>query len=195
MTLKTLILPALPLLILGYGGCTKKQVAVSTPPAPVSAAPAPAPRAPETARTVDQPAETAAPAPSRLPDAATRARIQELLDRIQDVYFDYGEHNLRPDAVAAIEKDAKTLSEIMRQYPDFRLTVEGYCDERGSSAYNLALGDARAKKAAEYLVMLGLPGGQLKELSYGKEKPVCTEHTEACWQKNRRAHITQASSS
>jgi len=126
-----------------------------------------------------------------MPDAATRARIQDLLNRIQDAYFDYDKHNLRPDAEVNLQADAKTLSDIIRQYPEFKLTVEGHCDERGSDEYNLALGDARAKQASQYLATLGLPGGQLRTVSYGKEKPACTEHDEACWQKNRRAHLAQ----
>lgn len=136
--------------------------------------------------------ETATTPRSNMPDAATRARIQELLDRIQDAYFDYDKHTIRSDAQAALQKDAQTLAEIIKQYPDFKLTVQGYCDERGSEEYNLALGDARAKQAKDYLASMGLPGDQLRTISYGKDKPVCTEHDEDCWQKNRRAHITQA---
>lgn len=128
---------------------------------------------------------------SRMPDQATKNQIQELLNRIQDAYFDYNKHNLRPDAEKALVADAKTLGEILQQYPAYKLTVQGYCDERGSEEYNLALGDKRAAQAKEYLASLGVPGAQLKTVSYGKEKPVCTEHDEACWQKNRRAHITQ----
>lgn len=128
---------------------------------------------------------------SNMPDQATKARIQELLDRIQDAYFDYNRHNIRPDAQTALAADAKTLGEILQQYPDYKLTVQGYCDERGSEEYNLALGDRRAMQAKEYLASLGVPGSQLKTVSFGKEKPVCTEHDEDCWQKNRRAHITQ----
>jgi peptidoglycan-associated lipoprotein len=127
-----------------------------------------------------------------MPDAATRVRIQELLDRIQDAYFDYNKHAIRPDAEVALRKDAQTLSDIIRQYPDFKLTVEGHTDERGSDQYNLGLGEARAKQALDYMVSLGLPANQLRTISYGKEKPICTEHDEDCWQKNRRAHITQA---
>jgi peptidoglycan-associated lipoprotein len=127
-----------------------------------------------------------------MPDAATRVRIQELLDRIQDAYFDYNKHAIRPDAEVALRKDAQTLSDIIRQYPDFKLTVEGHTDERGSDQYNLGLGEARAKQALDYMVSLGLPANQLQTISYGKEKPICTEHDEECWQKNRRAHITQA---
>ena len=127
-----------------------------------------------------------------MPDAATRARIQDLLNRIQDAYFDYDKHTIRADAQAALNSDAQTLGDIIRQYPDFHLTVEGYCDERGSEEYNLALGDARAKQAKEYLASMGVPGNQLNVISYGKDRPVCMDQTEGCWQKNRRAHITQA---
>ena len=126
-----------------------------------------------------------------MPDQATRNRIQDLLNRIQDAYFDYNKHNLRPDAEKALVSDAQTLGEILKQYPDYKLTVAGYCDERGSEEYNLALGDKRATQAKDYLDSLGIPSAQLKTISYGKEKPVCTEHSEACWRRNRRAHITQ----
>ena len=130
-------------------------------------------------------------ASARMPDQATKNQIQELLNRIQDAYFDYDKHNLRPDAEQALVADAKTLGEILKDYPDYKLTVQGYCDERGSEEYNLALGDKRAKQAKEYLASLGVPGAQLKTISYGKERQVCSEHDEACWQRNRRAHITQ----
>ncbi len=127
-----------------------------------------------------------------MPDTATKARIEELLSRIQDAYFDYNQKLIRPDAETALKTDVQTLSEIIRQYPDYKLTIEGHCDERGSDEYNLALGEARARQALEYMSSLGLPSNQLKIVSLGKEKPACTEHDEACWQKNRRAHITQA---
>jgi peptidoglycan-associated lipoprotein len=175
------------------GGCTKR-VAVAPPAAPIGT-PAKVEVAPPTSqsqvaeRVAPQPAR---PTPPRYPDAATRQKIEELLSRIQDAYFDYDKHSLRTDAVSALNGDAKTLSDILVQYPDFKLRVEGYTDERGSDEYNLALGDARAQKAKEYLVNLGLPGAQMDVLSYGKEHPVCTEQNETCWQKNRRAHVTTA---
>jgi peptidoglycan-associated lipoprotein len=183
---------ALTALSLTFSGCAKK-VAAKAPPPPAPAAVTPAvasTRAP--ARNASQPERVATSAPPRMPDDATRARIQELLNRIQDAYFDYNKHTLRPDAEAALKMDAQTLADIIKQYPDFKLTVEGYADERGSDEYNLALGDARAKQTKEYLADLGLPGNQLAVVSYGKDKPICTEHDEACWQKNRRTHITQA---
>ena len=184
---------ALAALSLTFSGCAKKVVAKApqTPPAATPIAPVASSR-PAPVRDSSRPAQAASSTPSRLPDAATRARIQDLLNRIQDAYFDYDKHTLRPDAETALKTDAQTLADIIKQYPDFKLTVEGHCDERGSDEYNLALGDARAKQAKEYLSTLGLPGNQLATISYGKDKPVCAEHDEDCWQKNRRAHITQA---
>jgi len=184
---------ALTALTLTFSGCAKK-VAAKAPPPPTSTpiAPAVASKPAPASRDYSRPTQVASSTPSRMPDAATRARIQDLLNRIQDAYFDYNQHTLRPDAEAALKTDAQTLADIVKQYPDFKLTVEGHCDERGSDEYNMALGDARAKQAREYLSNLGLPSNQLATISYGKEKPVCSDHDEACWQRNRRAHITQA---
>jgi peptidoglycan-associated lipoprotein len=165
-----------------------KQVAVAHPPAapqPETAKAAP----PATPQPTIQPvAQTQRPA---MPSEATKATIQSLIDRIQDIYFGYDKHNLTPEAESTLESDAKTLREILKDYPNYKLTIEGFCDERGSDEYNIALGDERAKNAEEFLERLGLPASQLRTVSYGKERPVCTEHTEACWQRNRRAHITQ----
>jgi peptidoglycan-associated lipoprotein len=170
--------------------CAKKPIAVKqTPPAPVTQ-PAPAPTPQRAAATpARQPEPARAAAPSRYPDAATRARIDELLARIQDAYFDYDKHSLRADAVTALTGDAKELATIMNQYPDYKLTVEGYCDERGSSEYNLALGEARAKSAKDFLVSSGVSANQLATVSYGNERQSCNEHSETCWSKNRRVHI------
>ncbi len=192
MKLRFLACAALTALTLTFSGCAKKVAAKAPPPpTPERSTPAVASR-PTPAQNYSQPTQAASSTPSRLPDAATRARIQDLLNRIQDAYFDYNKHTLRPDAEAALKKDAQTLADIIKQYPDFKLTVEGFADERGSEEYNLALGDARAKQTREYLANLGLPDNQLAVVSYGKDKPVCTEHDEDCWQKNRRTHITQA---
>jgi peptidoglycan-associated lipoprotein len=184
---------ALIALSLTFAGCAKKVAAKAQPPAPAPVAAA----APQTApaRNYSQPSQAATNSRPSMPDAATRARIQDLLNRIQDAYFDYNQHTLRSDAEAALRTDAQTLADIIKQYPAFKLTVEGYCDERGSDEYNLALGDARARQTKDYLATLGLPDNQLATISYGKDKPVCTEHDEACWQKNRRTHITQAEAS
>jgi peptidoglycan-associated lipoprotein len=187
-------LAALTVMVLcgAFSACSKK-VAATPPPAPYKGSAS----TPASARSVTPQSSTRNTVAdtnqrSRMPDAATRASIQELLNRIQDAYFDYNKHTLRPDAEVALKHDAQTLSDIIRQYPDFKLTVEGHCDARGSEEYNLALGDARAKQAKEYLATLGLPADQLQLISYGKDRPVCNDQDEECWQKNRRAHLTQA---
>ncbi len=185
---------ALAAVLASLASCHKQVAKVQPPPAPapvVTAKAAPAP-----ASTTPAPMHTPATvARSNEPDAATKATIQALLNRIQDVYFDYNKHILRPDAQTTLEADAKTLTEILKQYPNYKLTVQGFCDERGSEEYNLALGDARAQQAKEFLETLGLPGSQLLTVSFGKDKPVCTDHNESCWQRNRRAHITQEQAS
>jgi peptidoglycan-associated lipoprotein len=181
------LLSALALL----ASCHKQVAAVHPPPAPQ---PETAKAAPPAARqpVSEQVAQTQRPA---MPSDATKATIQSLIDRIQDIYFGYDKHNLTPEAESTLQSDAKTLREILKDYPTYKLTIQGYADERGSDEYNIALGDQRAKNAEEFLERLGLPASQLRTVSFGKEKPVCTEHTESCWQRNRRAHITQEQSS
>jgi len=194
MTSRFLACAALTALCIPFVAC-KKNVAAKPPqtPAPVATTtPQTRSNTPASRSSSSSPYQSASNNPSRMPDAATRARIQDLLNRIQDAYFDYDKHTIRPDAQAALKTDAQTLGDIIRQYPDFKLTVEGYCDERGSEEYNMALGDARAKQAKDFLASMGVPGEQLTVISFGKDKPVCTDHDEDCWQKNRRAHITQA---
>jgi peptidoglycan-associated lipoprotein len=173
-------------------GCTKKAkpLATNTPEPP-----RPTESAPRTPDATPRPAESNTPAPvvstprSDMPDAATRARIDQLLARIEDAYFDYNKHTLRPDAIKALQSDSSELRDILKDYPSYKLTIEGHCDERGSAEYNMVLGEARAEAAKGYLVQVGIPSQQLGVVSYGKEKPVCQEQDEACWQKNRRIHI------
>jgi peptidoglycan-associated lipoprotein len=171
--------------------CAKKQVAVATPPPAPAAVSTPAPRAttPAPARRQTPTQQVARTAPPTYPNAATRARIDELIARIQDAYFDYDAHTLRNDAISTLAADSKELATILQQYPGYKLKIEGYCDERGSAEYNVALGDARAKAAKDYLVNAGVAANQLDTVSFGKETQVCTEHDETCWQKNRRVHI------
>lgn len=177
-------------------GCTKKTVAKSTPPAPASSTSTQQSRsqASQPSRPMSQSQQQQANSDQRsnLPSAATRARIDELLGRIEDAYFDYNQHTLRPDAIKALQADSTELRDIIVQYPSYHLTIQGHADERGSEEYNLALGDERAKSAKAYLVQVGIPDAQLSVISYGKDKPICDQHDEACWQKNRRIHIVAA---
>jgi peptidoglycan-associated lipoprotein len=187
--LNKLTIAALTAISLAVAGCSKKTAMLpAPPPSPPAVVSAPKP-APEAVRASTRPApETATPAP-RYPNAATRARIDELLAKIEDAYFDYNQATIRPDALTALETDSTELRSILAQYPDYKLTIQGHCDERGSTEYNLGLGDRRAEVAKDYLVQVGIPAGQLSVISYGKERPVCTEHDETCWQRNRRVHI------
>ncbi len=121
--------------------------------------------------------------------AAPNTSFDELfLKEVRDAYFDYDSAAIRPDAREALQKTA----DFLKNYPNVRVTIEGHCDERGSTEYNLALGQRRANAVKEYLVSLGLPADHLNTTSWGKEKPFCTESTEACYQQNRRGHFTQA---
>jgi peptidoglycan-associated lipoprotein len=108
------------------------------------------------------------------------------LKEVRDAYFDYDSAAIRPDAREALQKTA----DFLKGYPNTRITIEGHCDERGSTEYNLALGQRRANAVKEYLVSLGIPADHLSTTSWGKEKPFCTEATEACYQQNRRGHFT-----
>jgi len=129
---------------------------------------------------------------SRMPDQATKNQIQDLLNRIQDAYFDYDKFEIRDDGRTALTHDADLLKRIFAADPTFTVAIEGHCDERGSAEYNLGLGDRRATAAKEFLVQLGVPADRLTTISYGKDRPVCTDATEACYQRNRRAHLAPA---
>jgi len=127
-------------------------------------------------------------APPPPPPAAAPAQpsLSDLFDQnVKDAYFDLDKSDLRPDARATLTKDA----EFLRSYPAARVSIEGHCDERGSTEYNLGLGQRRADAAKNFLVSLGITADRMTTVSYGKERPVCTEHDESCWQQNRRAHF------
>jgi peptidoglycan-associated lipoprotein len=102
-----------------------------------------------------------------------------------DAYFDYDQAELRTDARDGLAKDAQWL----KKYPSVQILLEGHCDDRGTEAYNLALGDKRASAAREYLESLGVPESRIKTVSYGKERPFCENDTDPCWQENRRDHV------
>ena len=128
----------------------------------------------------------AAPPP---PPPAQNATLEEMfLKEVQDAYFDLDKADIRSDARAGLAKTA----DFLRNYPQVKVVVEGHCDERGSTEYNLALGDRRAAAVKQYLVSLGIGADRMSTVSYGKEKPFCTESNEDCWQRNRRGHFVMA---
>jgi peptidoglycan-associated lipoprotein len=152
------------LLARGAGGMDSRSVTVE-----VSVPPPPPPKAPP---------------PPKISGA-------ELLGRdAQDAYFDYDKNDIREDARQALTHDADVLKQIFAADPNFVVVIEGHCDERGSAEYNLGLGDRRASSAKEFLVQLGVPADRLMTISYGKDRPVCTDANEECYQRNRRAHLS-----
>ena len=118
-----------------------------------------------------------------------RKALNDRLAHLEDALFDFDKSTIRADAATALKDDVGVIRGILANYPGETLRIEGHCDERGSDEYNVALGDKRAQAVAEFFGTMGISPAQLTVISYGKDKPVCTDQTEDCWQKNRRAHI------
>ena len=126
----------------------------------------------------------AAPAPP--PQNTSNATEEELFSQtVKDIYFDYDKADIRANEQAALQGDAQFL----QQHSNIHITVEGHSDERGSTEYNLALATSRADTVKNALIQAGVSGDRIKTISYGKEKPFCTESNESCWQQNRRGHF------
>ena len=104
---------------------------------------------------------------------------------LNDIHFDFDKYNIRSGDAKVLDANAAWL----KSNPGNLVLIEGHCDERGTNEYNLALGERRAKSTMNYLVAQGVQAGRITIISYGKERPLCTEHTEECWAKNRRAHF------
>jgi peptidoglycan-associated lipoprotein len=131
------------------------------------------------------------PPPPPPPPAAPKVSFeQRVTTDVQDVYFDYDKSDVRSDARETLNRDVSALRGILADFPNSSIVLEGHCDERGSAEYNLGLGDRRASSVKEFLVQLGIPEARLKTISYGKERPVCNEADESCYQKNRRVHFS-----
>jgi len=178
------------LLAFGFiGACAKRpNVTVASAPAPVPppapniapvvtepqatpAPPAPAPAAPA-------PVVTAAPAPPPPPPKEFQPN-----SALNPIHFDFDKAEIRAEDARTLDANATWL----REHPNQLVLIEGHCDERGTPAYNLALGDRRAKSTMNYLASRGIANDRMSIISYGEERPLCTEKTEACWAKNRRA--------
>jgi peptidoglycan-associated lipoprotein len=180
-TLARALVPVL--LVVLFVGCSKKSPAtapVAPPPPTVEAPPPPPPPPPP-------------PAPAAAPPALTedewfaRKTVADLnAERpLGDVFFDYDRAVVRPADQSVLQLNAAWLT----RWPTVRVVVEGHCDSRGTSEYNLALGDRRASAVKNYLVSLGVPADRVAVVTKGKESPFCQEETEACWQQNRRGHF------
>jgi peptidoglycan-associated lipoprotein len=160
------------------------QPMTTAPAAPVTAA--------ESAGTDRQIA--AAPAPQEAPAASPSSTVAQATPRpeqrdfqpmteLEAIYFDFDKSDIRPDAVRVLQSNANWF----RSNPNYLILIEGHCDERGTNDYNLALGERRARSTMNYLIAQGVESRRMTVVSYGEERPVCTEKNEACWQKNRRA--------
>ncbi len=175
MSRKALTLLCMPLLLVVLLGCPKKAPEpVPEPPPPAPAPPPPAP-----------PPPPPPPDPLTSDDFAVVNKAAERQGFQANVYFDFDKSNLRSSAEEALATNAKWLS----QHPEFLVRIEGHCDERGTAEYNLALGDRRANTAGDSLTAHGVAADRLTAITYGQDRPVCTESNEACWQKNRRAYM------
>ncbi len=150
----------------------KEERVPEPPPPPLAKAPEPPPPPePAPAQKNEQPAAA--------PPAAVPAPV------LTDIFFDFDRSTIRPDGQAALEANSRVLREMNGR----KVVIEGHCDERGTVEYNLVLGERRAQAVRRYLEDLGVPASQLQVVSYGKERPFCTDHANDCWQKNRRAHF------
>jgi peptidoglycan-associated lipoprotein len=189
------------LTLLGFAGllctaaCHKTAPVATRPPdtTPVAAvAPAP-PAPPKSSGAPAAPSRPVTQSPrSTTMTPAERATLNERLARLEDALFDYDKAAIRSDATTALREDVGVIRDILASYPSQKLVIEGHADERGSAEYNMALGDKRARAAQEFLTTMGIPPVQLTVISFGKERPVCTDQSEQCYQKNRRAHVTAA---
>jgi peptidoglycan-associated lipoprotein len=130
------------------------------------------------------------PPPPPTPTENPKTVVDRIGSELQDGFFDYDSTSLRSDAQSTLTQDATALKSILGDFPSAAIVIEGHCDERGSAEYNLGLGDRRASSARDFLVQLGVPADKIHTISYGKERPQCTESTESCWQKNRRVHFS-----
>jgi peptidoglycan-associated lipoprotein len=170
------------------GACGKKQPpAVAPPPppptpAPVSTTPPPPPPARPTNPTVPTP--PSAPTEAEIFAKMTLAELNNS-HPLDDIFFEFDKSDLSPAARTSLQKDA----DWMRKWTSTRVTVEGHADARGTSEYNLALGERRASAVRDYLATLGVTVNRVSVVSKGKEEPVCHEDSETCWAKNRRGHF------
>ena len=170
-------------------GCPKRPattaVAAPAPGAPAPAAPAPAPVPAPRAAEPPAPAPSVTPVPAPAPAQPPAPKEFVAADVLKDIHFDFDKYDIRPGDAKILDANAGW----MKANPKYLVLIEGHADERGTNEYNLALGERRAKATLSYLVSQGVQASRVTLISYGEERPQCTEKTEACWARNRRAHF------
>jgi peptidoglycan-associated lipoprotein len=188
MNRKWLVWTVVPVLLALLSGCPKKKP--NTPPKDLNVE--------TTTVAPPPPASTEDVRPPQTPTTADKTENPLLSEDLQvvndelrrrgfagDIYFNYDESNLSDEAREKLARNA----DVLKGQPQFQVTIEGHCDERGTSEYNLALGERRANAVRDYLGSLGVTPARMRTISYGKERPVCTQNEESCWSQNRRAHM------
>ncbi len=181
VTMMSLLLAGLMITGCAKTPATTAATAATAAPAPRAATPAPTP-------SQSAPSPGAAAAPAAAASAQTpRPSPSEFMAvaALKEVHFDFDKYDIRPEDAKTLDANATWL----KSNADNLVLIEGHCDERGTNEYNLALGERRAKATMNYLVSQGIQANRITIISYGEERPVCTEKTEACWAKNRRANF------
>jgi len=182
-----LVLSSLLVAAVVLSGCAKRpattQAAAPAPTGSASTTASTPPPAPAPVQSDTPTAATTTPAPS----STARPAVQDFaaVPELADVFFDFDKYDIRPGDAKTLDANANWL----KSNPNHLVLIEGHCDERGTNEYNLALGERRAKSTMNYLVSQGVQANRITIISYGEERPQCTEHNEACWAKNRRAHF------
>ena len=179
-------------LALLLAGCPKRPMmstasapAPTLPPSTAPPAPTPPARPPAAAAAPPAPPSVTPPPTAPAPVMPPKPSEYAATDALKDIYFAFDKADIRPGEMKTLDANGSWL----KLHDNHLLLIEGHCDERGTAEYNLALGERRARTTMNYLVSGGIPASRITIVSYGKERPVCTEHTEACWARNRRAHF------
>jgi len=189
MNRKWMVWIVAPVLLTALYGCPKKKPA--TPPQDLDVETKTVPAPPPTTQDVVQPTTPAPAVQDQTEDPLLSQDLQVVNDELRrrgfspDVYFEYDESSLSDDARGKLARNA----DLLKAQGQFLVTIEGHADERGTNEYNLALGERRSNAVRDYLGSLGVSGDRLRTISYGEERPVCTETEESCWSQNRRAHL------
>jgi peptidoglycan-associated lipoprotein len=178
--MKKLIVVSMLVGIIGFG-CSQKAVVQSEAPLQK-----PAPTVVESKPVVVQKTEQVAPQENiNEKDLEMQRLKKELQAKLKDIHFNFDKSDLESSAKPVLND----LANILTKHPKLKVIVEGNCDERGTREYNMALADKRASVAKQYLISAGIPSASIDTVSYGKEKPMCTQSIEECWTKNRRDHF------
>ena len=191
MNRKWLAWIVVPALLTFMYGCPKKKPKTPPPDLNVETTTVPAPTPAATPAPTDVAPPATPPVVDKKEDPLLSSDLQVVNEELRrrgfspDVYFDYDESTLSDDTRQKLSRNA----DLLKSQPQFSVTIEGHADSRGTNEYNLALGERRANAVKDYLASLGVAANRVRTISYGEERPVCTEDVESCWSQNRRAHM------